>query len=406
MSVVLSDYQVTINAKTSGKARTVYRNGREFLVGRAVILREGVLNGSKGPIYYPKRLFAEYADWWNGVFATVRHPTENDKPVSARRQEVIDRYGVGHTFNAEGGEVLSVDVYVDVLDATRVDPRIVNAMRRGDPIELSTGVFTSETPAEPSAAFNNTPYQFVANTLRPDHLAILPDETGACSITDGCGLLVKNQIPNDGGNTVGKSELVSWLTTNCDCWKQQGDADLLNNMGEDKLKALKAKAEKHAELVANAAKPKPADPQSPPVPPTSPPTVPPAVPPTVPPAVPPVPATNATMTPAEWFRVAPPEVQMVVRTGVKVVNERKQAIVDRLTANTAAERKEASAKFFMAKDLEELELLEANLPEPAPATNKADDDFPSWMGRLAAPPVNNKKYEDDPEFVLPAPGTN
>jgi hypothetical protein len=49
-------------------------------------------------------------------------------------------------------------------------------------------LFTDNETAPPGASHLGRPYNFVARNYRPDHLAILPDQRGACSIEDGCGL--------------------------------------------------------------------------------------------------------------------------------------------------------------------------------------------------------------------------
>ncbi len=54
-------------------------------------------------------------------------------------------------------------------------------------MEVSTGLF-SEIEAKPGI-FKGRHYKGVVRNLRPDHLAILPDSIGACSIADGAGLM-------------------------------------------------------------------------------------------------------------------------------------------------------------------------------------------------------------------------
>ena len=61
-------------------------------------------------------------------------------------------------------------------------------------MEVSTGLFTENVQA--NGVFGGKAYHAIATNYRPDHLAILPDQIGACSIEDGAGLLrvnVKNR---------------------------------------------------------------------------------------------------------------------------------------------------------------------------------------------------------------------
>ena len=57
--------------------------------------------------------------------------------------------------------------------------------KRGEMMEVSTGLF-SEIEPKPGV-FKGRHYKGVVRNLRPDHLAILPDSIGACSIADGAG---------------------------------------------------------------------------------------------------------------------------------------------------------------------------------------------------------------------------
>jgi len=55
-------------------------------------------------------------------------------------------------------------------------------------MEVIVGVFTNDIEVE--GQWNEETYYRIAKDIVPDHLAILPSEVGACSVTDGCGLRV------------------------------------------------------------------------------------------------------------------------------------------------------------------------------------------------------------------------
>lgn len=57
-------------------------------------------------------------------------------------------------------------------------------------VELSTGLFTDNEVE--AGTWNGEDFVAIARNYRPDHLAILPDKVGACSIKDGAGLLRLN----------------------------------------------------------------------------------------------------------------------------------------------------------------------------------------------------------------------
>jgi hypothetical protein len=61
-------------------------------------------------------------------------------------------------------------------------------IRQKQPIEVSTGLFTTNYAANPGSNYKGRPYSHIARNYVPDHLAILLDQVGACSIQDGCGI--------------------------------------------------------------------------------------------------------------------------------------------------------------------------------------------------------------------------
>jgi hypothetical protein len=54
-------------------------------------------------------------------------------------------------------------------------------------MEVSTGLSFPLTSTH--GTFNGKQFDLVAKDILPDHLAILPDVEGACSIKDGAGLV-------------------------------------------------------------------------------------------------------------------------------------------------------------------------------------------------------------------------
>lgn len=183
----------TLVANLIGKTRRDTFDGREFIVAPLTLIVPGVLNGSKGPLFYPLEEIAKNADAWNGIPLVVDHPEKNGSPVSARSPAVLNGQGIGHLFGATANGKLTAEGWFDVEKTGRVDNRILDSLRNGKPIELSTGLFTRDEPLGKPGIFEGKPYSFVAHDLRPDHLAILPDSIGACSNTDGCGVLVNSE---------------------------------------------------------------------------------------------------------------------------------------------------------------------------------------------------------------------
>jgi len=161
---------------------------RDFIVVPMVILTEGVHCGSDGPMFYPKEELAKTPVVWNHKPIVVYHPELNGQSISACDPTVINNRKVGIMMNTrfEKGKLKS-EAWIEPTRADAVDTRIMLAINAGEMMELSTGVFVDEDN-EPGV-WKGEAYNSIARNYRPDHLALLPDQIGACSIKDGAGLL-------------------------------------------------------------------------------------------------------------------------------------------------------------------------------------------------------------------------
>lgn len=186
--VVESPAMEQLAANFAGKVRREYKGGRWYTVAPATMMVSGVLNGSKGALYYPPEEIAANIDAWNGMPIVVNHPQVNGQFVSARDPEVMEQYGIGFVYRVTNNGKLGAELWLEEDNVKRIAPTILERVARGEAIELSTGLFT-DNEAKPGT-FNGKAYDFVARNYRPDHLAILPDKVGACSLKDGCGVLV------------------------------------------------------------------------------------------------------------------------------------------------------------------------------------------------------------------------
>lgn len=185
----------SVVSNISGRIRREKLNDREHLVAPLTLIVPGVLSGSKGPLFYPPSELAKDPTAWDHIPMTIGHPKVNGQDVSARDPAILNQYGVGYVFHAKHNGKLTAEGWFDVEKTRRLDSRILSALERGEPIELSTGLFTDDEPT--AGTYNGREYKFIARNYRPDHLAILPDTRGACSIADGCGVLNTNPEGND-----------------------------------------------------------------------------------------------------------------------------------------------------------------------------------------------------------------
>jgi len=115
----------------------------------------------------------------------------NGEGVSACDPVILNNRKVGLMMNTrwEKGRLRS-EAWIDRGRANTVDERIMTAVEAKEMMELSTGIFIDVDDTE--GTWRGEEYTGVARNYRPDHLALLPDQIGACSLADGAGLL-RNQ---------------------------------------------------------------------------------------------------------------------------------------------------------------------------------------------------------------------
>lgn len=173
------------------KLRHETMDGKEYVVAPMAMLTEGVHNGSNGPLFYPKEELSKTPVVWNMKPLVIYHPTANGQGVSACTPEVIEKRSVGVVMNSKFDDKLRAEAWIDEPKCNQVDPRVMKALHKGEMVEVSTGLFTDNEIKE--GEYHGKRYVAIARHYRPDHLAILPDKKGACSISDGAGLLQLNE---------------------------------------------------------------------------------------------------------------------------------------------------------------------------------------------------------------------
>lgn len=181
-----------LNTILEVRSKKVEWRGKSYWVAPVTLLVPGVLNGSRGPILYQPTDVAYSADAWNGLPVTANHPSLNGNFVSARSPEVMEKFTVGHIFNVSFSDRLRGEVWLSEEDMLKIDSRILSAIQNNQKVEVSTGLGLEIEDSKPNSVHNSpsgpVPYKGVARNYKPDHLAILIDSIGACSVSDGCGI--------------------------------------------------------------------------------------------------------------------------------------------------------------------------------------------------------------------------
>ena len=162
---------------------------------------EGVFAGNQGPIFYEGQEITKSVASWNHKPLTVGHPKKGEQFVSGCLPESIEGFGVGMILNTAWNsktKKLRAEAWFDEqrLDVVPGGNAIKAALTKQEPMEVSTGLFVDKELT--SGQFNGKEFSGKARNFRPDHLAVIVNGVGACSIKDGAGLLVnKDQQPQD-----------------------------------------------------------------------------------------------------------------------------------------------------------------------------------------------------------------
>jgi len=167
-------------------------NDKEHIVVPVVMMVEGVHSGSHGPILHLADELGRYPESWDGIPVTIGHPKVGNVYVSANNPDVLHDWAVGRIFNTQiDGATLRAEAWLDEECLERVSETTLEKINSGEVIEVSVGVFSDEE--DTSGTWNTESYSAIARNHRPNHLALLPDEVGACSIEDGCGIRVNKK---------------------------------------------------------------------------------------------------------------------------------------------------------------------------------------------------------------------
>lgn len=149
----------------------------------AVPVREQVMNN-----YLVPASELTFASMWNGAPVTIRHPKQNSGSANVPNPDVAV---IGRFYNAAWDDEekrITGEYWIDVDEAMKYveGQYILNSVYLGQVLETSTGYWADEERT--TGEFLGRNYATIHRNLRPDHIAILVDEIGACSVADGCGV--------------------------------------------------------------------------------------------------------------------------------------------------------------------------------------------------------------------------
>lgn len=200
-----------------------------FLVVPVVMLQEQVLFCSN---CHPDGEFVSAAEItssliaWNNRPVTLSHPTMEWSPANHQRLEV------GRIFNAFWDGKLKAEMWLSLqsLRKTSEGKAVEANFRDGKIQEVSTGYFVDRTMR--AGKFQGQSFAIVQMDIVPDHLAILTNEVGACSIEGGCGA---PRLNTNGGDPMvdGETKLARGLRRLLELLGRGESTETADNSGGD-----------------------------------------------------------------------------------------------------------------------------------------------------------------------------
>ena len=184
-----------LSANMSALVRQDELDGKEHLVVPVVLIVEGVTNG----VLYTRDELKKFPEAWNGRPVPIYHPIEGGKFVTANSPKERERRTVGNLYNCfySNGK-LKGEAWLDKAKLESISPETYNLLVNDQRVEVSTGLFYEKEVIE--GEYRGKKYEGIVHNIRPDHLAVLPDQRGACSWDDGAGMPRVNQPIGDNGN--------------------------------------------------------------------------------------------------------------------------------------------------------------------------------------------------------------
>jgi len=185
---------ITIRINNELNPRTEILDNVEHVVYPVIMINEGVHNR----IFYPNSELDRSVQNWNGCPIPIYHPEKDGIPISCNSPEIYNKQVIGKVFNSHiDNNNLKADLYLNKDKINSLMPDLFTFLENDGKMEVSTGLFSDDIYQ--SGDFNGEEYDSIAINIRPDHLAILPGQKGACSWEDGCGIRANQEDKKDNG---------------------------------------------------------------------------------------------------------------------------------------------------------------------------------------------------------------
>ena len=186
-----------VNTNSEYMLRRETRNGKNYIVVPVTMMVEGVHDGNRGPLFHSAEELGAAVDAWNDRPVTIQHPEDADGNfVSVDSLGIAQEYEVGRIFSSRmEGAKLKSEAWIDEQRIRMLSPEALAHIEQGAALEVSAGLFSVDE--ETTGEYQGVTYNAIARNHIPDHLALLPGGTGACSWEDGCGIRANKEGGKD-----------------------------------------------------------------------------------------------------------------------------------------------------------------------------------------------------------------
>ncbi len=253
-----AQYNAAVTTQPAYAVSYTNHQNRRHVVVPVVMMVPGVHCGSAGPVLHTAEQLARHPGAWNGIPVTIGHPVEQGACVSANRPDIIDATIVGRVYNSQydaEANKLRAEVWLDESAVLSREPSLIAHLVNGLPMDVSIGAFTDDTAAD--GIYEGVAYSAISSNYRPDHLALLPHDQGACSWNDGCGLRANSltyNLTQQGGEPMEKQLWLAFQALGLTLTpraapvsfqaNQQGYLELIEQL-QRKLDAMDSEAQYH-----------------------------------------------------------------------------------------------------------------------------------------------------------------
>jgi hypothetical protein len=173
--------------------------GVAYQVYPVIMLVEGVHHGlGSDPVYYPPKVLEASTNHWNNMPVTIHHPVDaSGAHVMCNTDGSIRmEWEVGKVANVRWEEgKLKADLMINVKQVNSKQPELLTFLQNGGMLEVSTGLLATDDAT--AGTWNGEDFSATITEIIPDHLALLPNSTGACSWNDGCGVRFNAKNPKE-----------------------------------------------------------------------------------------------------------------------------------------------------------------------------------------------------------------